>query len=121
MNYAVRDMSSRFFIVDLSRVPANSEALQILVDRNLLSDSLDAMKRFSPQAIIDLILSSGDQAQELMRVARELHTRVVAISSMDVYRAWGILQAVEPGHLEPLPITRQFDYGAEDAALANVL
>jgi nucleoside-diphosphate-sugar epimerase len=86
---------------------ANSEALQILGDRNRLSDSLDAIKRFSPQAIIDLILSSGDQAQKLMRVARELHTRVVAISSMDVYRAWGILQAVEPGPLEPLPITEE--------------
>jgi len=86
---------------------ANSEVLQILEDRNRLSDSLDPIKRFSPQAIIDLILSSGDQAQELMRVARGLHTRVVAISSMDVYRAWGTLQAVEPGPLEPLPITEE--------------
>src|SRR5712691_3641564 len=79
--------------------------LRIRGDRNHLSDSLDAIRTFSPHVIIDLILSSGNQAHELIRVARDLRTRVVAISSMDVYRAWGVLQAVETGPLEPLAIT----------------
>jgi nucleoside-diphosphate-sugar epimerase len=30
---------------------------------------------------------------------------VVALSSQDAYRAWGVLQGTEPGELEPLPIT----------------
>lgn len=36
-----------------------------------------------------MILSSGKQAEELVAVAGDLNARVVAISSMDVYRAWG--------------------------------
>ena len=40
-----------------------------------------------------------------MTTVREVAPRVVAISSMDVYRAWGVLHGVEPGPLEPLPLT----------------
>ncbi len=79
--------------------------LHIQGDRNRLSDYLSQLRQFSPDVIIDLILSSGDQARQLITVARELGTRVVAISSMDVYRAWGVLQEVETGPLDPLPIT----------------
>ena len=31
--------------------------------------------------------------------------RVIAISSMDVYRAWGVMREVEAGSLDPLPLT----------------
>ena len=85
----------------------SSDFLRIRGDRNHLSDSLDQIRRFSPHVIIDLILSSGDQAHELIKIARDLRSRVVAISSMDVYRAWGVLQEIEPGPLEPLPITEE--------------
>src|SRR4029077_20322350 len=40
-----------------------------------------------------------------MRSLGGIVRRVVAISSMDVYRAWGVLHRVEDGPLEPLPIT----------------
>jgi nucleoside-diphosphate-sugar epimerase len=63
--------------------------------------------------IVDLILSSGEQARQLMSLSRELTERVVAISSMDVYRAWGVLHGVEPGDLQPLPLT-------EDSQLRSV-
>jgi nucleoside-diphosphate-sugar epimerase len=74
-------------------------------DRNRLSDYRDQLKRIAPDVIVDLILSSGEQAGELMNVARGLTRRVVAISSGDVYRAWGVLHRIETGGLEPLPIT----------------
>ncbi len=48
-----------------------------------------------------------------MTTVREVAPRVVAISSMDVYRAWGVLHGVEPGPLEPLPLT-------EDSPLRTV-
>jgi nucleoside-diphosphate-sugar epimerase len=76
-------------------------------DRNRLSDCLEQMQRFSPDVIVDLILSSGEQAQQLMSTASKLAARVIAISSMDVYRAWGVLVQSEPGPLEPLPITEE--------------
>lgn len=90
-----------------------SDVLQIHADRNRLSDYQDELRRFSPAIIIDLILSSGEQARQLMSISRGLARRVVAVSSMDVYRAWGVLQGVESGPLEPLPLT-------EDAPLRTV-
>jgi len=74
-------------------------------DRNRLSDYRDQIREFSPDIIIDLILSSGEQARQFMKISHDLVSRVVAISSMDVYRAWGVLQGSEPGPLEPLPLT----------------
>jgi nucleoside-diphosphate-sugar epimerase len=84
---------------------AESAVIQIQGDRNRLSDYADALRRFSPDVIVDLILSSGDQARQLVDTAREIARRVIAISSMDVYRAWGVLREVEPGSIDPLPLT----------------
>jgi len=80
-------------------------AVQIQGDRNRLPDHEEELRDFAPQVIIDMILSSGTQAEELMAVAGDLNARVVAISSMDVYRAWGVMLGTEPGGLEPMPIT----------------
>lgn len=74
-------------------------------DRNQLHHSGEELRRFAPEVIVDLILSSGQQARQLMQVAHEVRARVVAISSMDVYRAWGVLLGNESGELEPVPIT----------------
>jgi len=90
----------------LHRGPAHSkDTLHIQADRNHLSQNRDQLRQFAPDVIIDLVLSSDTQARELMQVAHNLTPRVVALSTGDVYRAWGVLQRVEPGELEPLPIT----------------
>jgi nucleoside-diphosphate-sugar epimerase len=93
--------------------PNGAGLVRILGDRSHLFDCRNQIRGFSPDVIIDLILNSGEQARQLMNVARGLTRRVIAISSMDVYRAWGVLQGVEPGPLEPLPLT-------EDSRLRNV-
>ena len=74
-------------------------------DRNHLPFCREAVRAFSPDVIVDLILSSGRQARESMDLARGIARRVVALSSQDAYRAWGVLKGSEPGELEPLPIT----------------
>ena len=84
---------------------AGSGAVQIQGDRNQLSDYEGQLRRFSPDVIVDLILSSGEQAKQLVETAHEIARRVIAISSMDVYRAWGVMLEVEGGPLDPLPIT----------------
>src|SRR5258705_13356234 len=66
-------------------------------DRNRLSDYEGQLRRFSPDVIVDLILSSGGQARQLVETAHEIARRVIAISSMDVYRAWGVVHEVEAG------------------------
>jgi hypothetical protein len=43
---------------------------------------LEQIQRFSPEVIVDLILSSGEQARQLI--------------SLDVYRAWGVVHQSEP-------------------------
>ncbi|MBV9265889.1 MAG: NAD-dependent epimerase/dehydratase family protein [Acidobacteriaceae bacterium] len=80
-------------------------AKQIRGDRNHLQDLEAEIRAFAPDLIVDMILSSGKQAQQLVRFAGAIDARVVAVSSMDVYRAWGVLLGSEQGELEPLPIT----------------
>jgi nucleoside-diphosphate-sugar epimerase len=84
---------------------ATGNVRELRGDRNQLMTYKDQIAQFAPQVVIDLILSSGRQAQGLMRTLRGISQRVVVISSMDVYRAWGVLHGSEPGPLEPLPIT----------------
>jgi len=83
----------------------DSQIVRIQGDRNRLAEYREKIQRFSPDVIIDLILSSGEQAHQLMSTSRGLARRVVAVSSMDVYRAWGVLQGSEPGPLQPIPLT----------------
>jgi nucleoside-diphosphate-sugar epimerase len=83
---------------------ADADVVRILGDRNRFSDYRPQLQQFSPDVIVDLILNSGAQARQLVNTSREVTERVVAISSMDVYRAWGVLHRVEDGLLEPLPL-----------------
>lgn len=85
--------------------PASAGLLKIRGNRNRLSDCRMQIRQFAPNVIVDLILISGQQAQQLIDETREFTQRVVAISSMDVYRAWGVMHGSEPGPLEPLPLT----------------
>lgn len=55
--------------------------------------------------VVDLIQSSGRQAVALMESFRGETQRVVAASSIDVYRACGVLHGSESGPLEPVPLT----------------
>jgi nucleoside-diphosphate-sugar epimerase len=64
--------------------------------------------------VIDLILSSGAQAGRLMDTFRGVAKRVIAASSIDVYRACGVLHGSEEGPIDPVPLT-------EDSALRTKL
>jgi nucleoside-diphosphate-sugar epimerase len=74
-------------------------------DRRHLAECAERLLAFGPEVVIDLILSSGRQAQELMTLFRGHARRVVGISSCDVYRACGVFHGSEEGPLEPLPLT----------------
>jgi len=83
----------------------DDRVIHIYGNRNHLLKYSEQLRSFAPDVIIDLILSSGQQARALMTVASGVTRRVIALSSGDVYRAWGLVQGVEAGELEPLPIT----------------
>jgi nucleoside-diphosphate-sugar epimerase len=86
-------------------VAARPRKQQIIGDRRKLGDHAAALCAAAPDVVVDLILSSGTQAGELMRVFSGATSRVVALSSCDVYRACGVLHGSEPGPLEPVPLT----------------
>jgi nucleoside-diphosphate-sugar epimerase len=88
-----------------SSTPIPNAARVIHGDRRRLTESAAALRGFEPDVVIDLILSSGRQATELMAVFRGYADRVVAITSMDVYRATAVLHGLEgDGALEPVPL-----------------
>ncbi len=80
---------------------------EIRGDHNQLRASAQELQRFAPDVVIDLVLSSGLQAEELMNVFRGATRRVVMLSSMDVYRAAGILHGTESGPLQDVPLTEE--------------
>jgi nucleoside-diphosphate-sugar epimerase len=80
---------------------------EMIGDRNHLSEFRDALSREKFDVVIDFILSSARQAKQLMETMRGITGRVVALSSMDTYRAWGVFYRLEPGGLEALPVTEE--------------
>ena len=76
-------------------------------DSGRLSEQRANIARFGPDLVIHFILSSGKQAEAVMQNLRGLTGRIVALSSMDVYRAVGVTFGTEPGPLEPLPLTEE--------------
>lgn len=80
---------------------------EIRGDRNQLNVSAQELKRFAPDVVIDFVLSSGSQAEELMNIFRGTARRVVMLSSIDVYRAVGISHGTEHGPLQEVPLTEE--------------
>ena len=82
------DTSHAVALFHRSRDGCSHAVMHLQGDRNRLREYLGEFREFAPDVIVDMVLSSGEQARQLMTVARDLNARVVAISSMDVYRAW---------------------------------
>ncbi|MBX3157630.1 MAG: NAD-dependent epimerase/dehydratase family protein [Deltaproteobacteria bacterium] len=76
-------------------------------ERSRLAASRDAIAAFAPDVVVDLITSSERHATDLIATMRGITRRLVVLSSMDVYRACGVLHGFEPGPLEPLPLTEK--------------
>jgi nucleoside-diphosphate-sugar epimerase len=93
------------FVLHRPRTHAMPAPREIFVDRRRLADSANKLRALAPDVVVDLILSSGRQARELVEVFAGAAGRVVALSSCDVYRACGVTHGLEPGPLEPLPLT----------------
>jgi len=87
--------------------PTPSGVDEIRGDRHQLTASAANLRRFAPEVVIDLVMSSGPQADEVMNLFRGMARRVVMVSSMDVYRAIAILQGTESGPLQQVPLTEE--------------
>jgi len=91
-----------------------SEVRHIHGDRDAMADHRDAIANFAPDVVIDMRAMTEAQARATADTVRGIARRLVVVSSMDVYRAYGRLHGTEPGPaLEP-----PFD---EDSPLREVL
>jgi nucleoside-diphosphate-sugar epimerase len=88
-------------------LPAGVE--EIRGDRNQLSPSGQDLRHVAADVVIDVVISSASQAEELMNIFRGTARRVVMLSSIDVYRAVGISHGTENGPLQEVPLTEESD------------
>jgi len=90
-------------------LPAAVERLRLvsssLNDRAGFADLADEFKRFAPDVVVDMIPVTERAARATMQTFRGIAARVVAVSSQDVYRAYGRVQGTEPGPPDPVPLT----------------
>jgi len=80
---------------------------QITADRSRLAEFRNEFRKFKPDIVVDTILSSARQAETLMSTFKGIAKRVVALSSMDAYRACGVLHRTEPGLPDTVPLTEE--------------
>ena len=83
-------------------------------DLDHLADFSPMWTHLAPDVVVHMMLGMEAQAQEALRALRGATRRLVAISSMDVYRAHGRINRSEPGPPDPVPLT-------EDAPLRDHL
>jgi nucleoside-diphosphate-sugar epimerase len=77
----------------------------ILGDRRGISESAGAFKSLAPDVVLDMWPRCELDARVIVGLFNGLAHRTVAISSQDVYRAYGKLRGIEPGSPDPVPLT----------------
>ncbi|MBZ0184664.1 MAG: NAD-dependent epimerase/dehydratase family protein [Candidatus Obscuribacterales bacterium] len=97
-----------------SQVELPTGALSVIGDRALLKDMSRVVNETKPDVIIDMIPRTAQESWSLISSARDLVSRIVVVSSIDVYRAYNRLRKVEPGKPDPTPLK-------EDAPLREIL
>lgn len=79
--------------------------------REIIGDRRDgvlltrAVTEASPDVLVDMIPYTAKDAEVVRQACRGVVPRVVALSSIDVYLAFGRIKNTEPGPLQPTPLT----------------
>jgi nucleoside-diphosphate-sugar epimerase len=64
-------------------------------------------RALAPEVVLDMRAMTDYDAQATIDAVRGIARRIVAISSMDVYHAFGVLTGFEEGDIEPMPLTEE--------------
>jgi nucleoside-diphosphate-sugar epimerase len=83
-------------------------------DRARILDHREAFRSLGPETVVDMRSMTERDARAVVDAVRGIARRIVAVSSMDVYRAYGRAHGTEPG----APIDTPFD---EDSPLREEL
>lgn len=113
---ALIDRGHEVVVFNRGRAPAvlPDGVRRIIGDRATLGDYREDLRGAAPEVVVDMIPLREADARAVLDAFAGIARRIVAISSQDVYRAYGRLIGTEPG--EPLPVP--FD---EDAPLRECL
>ncbi len=95
-----------------SSLPAGVK--EIYGDRMHLRDYVDELRQLKPEVVLDMVVWNAENAQELMQTFAGSARRVVVASSQDVYAAFGRVNGIEEGPVDPAILT-------EDAPLRQRL
>lgn len=94
--------------------------------REAIGDVRGQFRELGPDVVIDMWPMSERDIQLVVDAVKGIVSRVVAISSMDVYQAFGRLTGSEPGTPVALPLNEDsplreklFPYRSEDGLLAD--
>jgi len=117
--WVVRKLASDGHVVSLFHRGQTPAELPVKVshikgNRQNLSAFASEFARFAPDVVVDMFPYSEPDATLVMQTFRGLTSRVVGVSSMDVYRAYGRFSRLEEGPPDSYPLD-------EDAALRSRL
>lgn len=88
----------------ITHLPFLKGIQEIIGNRLELEKVKEKIAAFAPEVILDIILSSGKQASDLLNVCRGIAKRVIAISSCDVYQAFDVFLGRSSREI-PTPLT----------------
>ena len=87
--------------------PRTNGAREIIADRKDGSQLTAAIAAAAPDVVVDMIPFTAEDATLTKRACKDVVSRVVALSSIDVYLAYGRIWKTEPGPLQPTPLTEE--------------
>ena len=90
-----------------TRAPLPAGVKEVLGDRAQLCERRAELAALRPEVVVDMRPMSEDDAQGVMTACRGIAQRFVAISSQDVYLAYGRLKGTEPGPPVAVPLTEE--------------
>lgn len=115
-SHVVRELASRDVDVDVihrgqthADLPASVRLLR--ADRSDFVGFIDATRNLTPDVVVDMIALTEGHARATVQAFRGTG-RIVTISSIDVYRAFGIFLGSEAGPPAPVPIDERSDLRA---------
>jgi nucleoside-diphosphate-sugar epimerase len=79
----------------------------IIGERQHLADHTDTFRQIAPDVVLDTIAYTEQQAQSAMQLFTGVTPRLVALSSIDVYWAYGRHHRIEDGPIDPRPLTEE--------------
>jgi nucleoside-diphosphate-sugar epimerase len=74
-------------------------------DRKEWATHAATLRALAPELVLDMMLLGEADAQQVVETFRGVARRLVAISSVDVYRAYDRFRGADPGPPDPTPLT----------------